>query len=246
MAINDYLLYHTPLHAPSRFIRLIFAEKGIDFNLRSEKFWDENSNFRELSHWRDIPVLQLDDTVVCGAIPIAEYMEEELQGRKIYGDSFSIKAENRRLVEYFIHRFEAEVNKYIVGEKVFKYMMGQPSDTALIQAGRNNKKQHLKYLDTMLQNHMDDGSSNFLHENREVVLNGSTLSAGDFVAGATISVLDYLGEINWLEYPNIADWYSRVKSRPTFQSILEDFIPFVEPSKHYKDLDFMNAIEKNK
>ena len=245
MAINDYILYHAPLNAPSRFIRLIFAEKGIDFNLKFEKFWEKNDAFRALNHSCEVPVLQLDNTVVCGAVPIAEYLEEESQGRKIYGETFSQKCENRRLVEWFIHRFEAEVNNYIVGERVFKYMMGQPTQANRIQVGRTNMRQHLKYLETMLQVHMIDGSPNYLHENREVVLNGTTLSAGDFAAGASISVLDYLDEINWIDYPNIADWYSRVKSRPTFKAILEDFIPFIEPSKHYKDLDFLNLIEKN-
>ena len=57
-------------------------------------------------------------------------------------------------------------------------------------------------------------------------------------AAATLSVLDYLGEISWLDYPAAKDWYSRMKSRPSFRPLLADRVRGLSPVSHYADLDF--------
>ena len=67
---------------------------------------------------------------------------------------------------------------------------------------------------------------------------GERLSYADLAAGATISVLDYLGEIEWNDYPAARDWYTRMKSRPSFRSILADRVRGLSPVSHYADLDF--------
>jgi glutathione S-transferase len=51
-------------------------------------------------------------------------------------------------------------------------------------------------------------------------------------------VVDYLGDVPWREHAEAKDWYARIKSRPSFQSILEDRIPGTPPQKQYANLDF--------
>jgi len=50
--------------------------------------------------------------------------------------------------------------------------------------------------------------------------------------------MDYLGEIDWNEYPQAKDWYQRVKSRPSFRPLLADKVRNLPPVAHYADLDF--------
>ena len=50
--------------------------------------------------------------------------------------------------------------------------------------------------------------------------------------------LDYLNEVPWGDYPLAREWYARMKSRPSFQPLLKDFLPGVPPPIHYTDLDF--------
>ena len=38
--------------------------------------------------------------------------------------------------------------------------------------------------------------------------------------------------------PGLHDWYSKIKSRPAFRSILADLVPGFTPPQHYADLDF--------
>ncbi|TIT58144.1 MAG: glutathione S-transferase family protein, partial [Mesorhizobium sp.] len=53
-----------------------------------------------------------------------------------------------------------------------------------------------------------------------------------------LSVLDYLGEIDWREHPAAREWYTRVKSRPSFRPLLTDRVRGLSPVSHYADLDF--------
>jgi glutathione S-transferase len=57
-------------------------------------------------------------------------------------------------------------------------------------------------------------------------------------AAAALSVLDYLGEVNWGDFPAAKDWYSRVKSRPSFRPLLADRVRGLSPVSTYGDLDF--------
>jgi len=47
-----------------------------------------------------------------------------------------------------------------------------------------------------------------------------------------------LGEVPWNEDEATKNWYARVKSRPSFRTILADTQAGLPPSKTYADLDF--------
>ena len=55
---------------------------------------------------------------------------------------------------------------------------------------------------------------------------------------SAISSLDYLSEVNWVNYEKVKNWYAAIKSRPSFKEILEESIYNIAPAAHYKDLDF--------
>ncbi len=78
---------------------------------------------------------------------------------------------------------------------------------------------------------------NWLCASRDSLV-GSALSYADLAAAASISVLDFLGEIDWEQSPAAKDWYMRIKSRPSFRSLLTDRVRGIVASAHYADLDF--------
>lgn len=77
----------------------------------------------------------------------------------------------------------------------------------------------------------------WLSKNRDW-LAGTSFSIADISASANLSILDYLGEIKWKDFSYAKEWYARVKSRPSFRSVLLDKIPGLLPPKNYSDLDF--------
>jgi glutathione S-transferase len=97
-------------------------------------------------------------------------------------------------------------------------------DSAAIRAARANIRYHLQYIGYLA------GRRNWLA--------GRELSLADFAAAAEISCIDYLGEVPWEADEAAKAWYARVKSRPSFRSLLSDTLRGVPASTHYADLDF--------
>ena len=64
------------------------------------------------------------------------------------------------------------------------------------------------------------------------------IELADLTAAAHISCIDYLGDMPWEKFPEIKHWYSRIKSRPSFRSILTDKIIGIPPRGNYALLDF--------
>ena len=73
---------------------------------------------------------------------------------------------------------------------------------------------------------------------REKWLAGDALSFADLAAGGHFSVLDYLGEVPWEEFPQAKQWYALLKSRPSFRPLLTDRLPGLPPPRLYAELDF--------
>src|SRR3546814_7962093 len=77
----------------------------------------------------------------------------------------------------------------------------------------------------------------FLAEQR-TWLAGDDFGIADIAAGAHLSAVDYLGDVPWDRHPGAQDWHARIKSRPSFRSMLADVFPGVTPPRHYNDPDF--------
>jgi glutathione S-transferase len=69
-------------------------------------------------------------------------------------------------------------------------------------------------------------------------LAGDRLSFADLAAAAHLSSVDYLGDVPWTENEAAKTWYARLKSRPSFRTILAEQMPGLPASAHYADLDF--------
>ena len=67
---------------------------------------------------------------------------------------------------------------------------------------------------------------------------GRELTLADLAVAAHLSAIDYYGEVPWNVFPAVAEWYMRIKSRPSFRSLLSDRVPGQPPVLHYAELDF--------
>ena len=115
------------------------------------------------------------------------------------------RAETRRLVEWFLIKLEHDVTTPLTRERVIKPQMraadgGGAPDSKVLRTARANIRQHLKYLSWLA------GSRPWLA--------GDRLSYADLAAAAAVSLLDYLGEIDWKDSPQAKDWYQRGQVTP--------------------------------
>ncbi len=219
-------LYHHTLSPFSRLARVAMAEKGLSFAPVVEKPWERRPEFLALNPAADVPVLvEEDDTVIAGGWPLIEYLEEAYPTAPLLPPDIADRAEVRRLVAWFLHKFDREVIENLVGEKLTKRISGQGQPFApAIRAGLANIHYHLDYIA-------------FLAE-RRAWLAGPVFSLADLAAAAALSCVDYIDGVPWDDVPETKDWYVRIKSRPSFRQILSDTIPGCPPPRHYADLDF--------
>lgn len=220
------VLYHHWLSPAARFARVLLSEKRIGFDLRLEKEWDRRPAFLALNPAGEVPVLVMDDgKAYSGVMAIAEFLEEIVPEPPLLIGDADERYEARRLVGWFHTKLGSEVTRHLVTEKLFKrfFGMGEP-DSEAIRCAAHNLKIHLKYV-----NHLTE---------RRHYLAGSQFTMADAAAAAHISVADYFGNIHWQDWPQVKDWYVRVKSRRSVRTLLSDRINGLAPSPHYSELDF--------
>jgi glutathione S-transferase len=224
-------LLHFVLDPHGRRFRLSLAEYGVDSTLQEERPWAPSPQVLQLNPAGLTPIYVEDSGVaICGPEAISEYLEETVgKARKLIPGNAIQRAEVRRLVGWFDVKFYAEVTEPVLMEKVIRRFVAGPArasspDMARMRAGLQMLKPHLDYVAA-------------LSEERSW-LAGTELSLADLAAAAHISAIDYLGDIPWADYPVVQSWYQRIKSRPTFRTLLGDTVPGVNPSAHYANLDF--------
>jgi glutathione S-transferase len=110
-------------------------------------------------------------------------------------------------------------------ERVNKKIMAQGyPDSKNVKSGASRIKYHIDYLGWLLD--------------QRRWLAGDVMTLADFTAAAHLSCLDYISDVDWNRSPAVKDWYAKIKSRPSFRTLLADQVPGFPPPAHYADLDF--------
>ncbi len=219
-------LYHYCLCPFSRKVRVVLAEKHLDFQLISEAYWESREDFLALNPAGHVPVMiDTDGSVFSDSMAISEYLDEVRPDPSLIGNSPIERAETRRLCAWFDKQFNDEVTLNLVFEKIVKrHALREGPDSRYVRAGYANINAHMDYVDWLLD------QRNWLA--------GNTFSLPDIAAAAHLSCIDYLGDVPWEKHPVTKDWYARVKSRPSMRPLLAERINGVSPPRHYDDLDF--------
>lgn len=218
-------LYQYPLCPFSRKLRFQCAEKGVEFALVREHPWERRDAFMALNPAGQTPVLVDGTTVLIDSNAIAEYLEETIEKSPLLGSGASERAETRRLTAWFDQKFYGEVVAPLLAERMWKRVITKAApDAGTIRAAQRAGESHLDYLD-------------YLMEGRRW-LSGPAFGLADITAAAQISVADYLGGLDWDGHDESANWYAKIKSRPTFRPLLAERMEGLPPPPHYDKLDF--------
>jgi glutathione S-transferase len=211
-------LTHLVLSPTSRLVRLMLGEKRIacDFPHAEDP----------LAH---LPIFrELDGTVVVGLWAIIDHLENEHPERALLPADARQRAEALRLFDWAMTNFHEEVTKRIVFEKGSQTQTGslsrRPPNMETVRLGRQALKDALPKLGTLAE------TRGFLA--------GRDVSLADLAMAAHLSALDYFGEVPWVEHLAPTEWYTRMKSRPSFRPLLNDLVPGQPPVSHYAELDF--------
>lgn len=218
-------LYHHPLSPFCRKVRLVLAEKRIEVELVEERYWERDADFLRRNPLGQVPVLRMGTRLMADSGAICEYLEETVPQPPLLPQGAEARYEVRRIAAWFDGRFHAEVTAKLMNERVLKKLRGGGvPDSAAVKAGARDVKDHLARMTELLDTRR--------------WLAGPDLTLADFAAAAQLSCLDYVSDVPWDQWGAVRDWYSKIKSRPAFRSLLADQVPGFRPASHYADLDF--------
>lgn len=220
-------LYQFPLCPFSRKVRFALGEKAVAYDLVRENPWERRDEFINLNPGGQTPVLVAAQggAVLIDSDAICEYFEETVERMPLLGAGPVERAETRRLVAWFDQKFYAEVGVLLLQERMFKRIIQRASpDAGLLRQAARNVEMHLDYIE-------------FLLDHRRW-LAGPTFSLADIAAAAHLSVADYLNGVDWKGHAGAKQWYSAIKSRPTFRPLLAERMDALSPPSHYDKLDF--------
>lgn len=220
-------VYHYPICPISRKLRIVLREKGIEFELFVEKYWERRVEFLMMNPRGETPVIKTSDNIIIyGNHAIFAFLDEAFPQSNLIGEDTRKRAEVRKISEWFDEKFYHEVTRYIIMEKIIKPMQRNSSapNSEFVRAAKRNLNHHISYIQHLLD--------------RNAYLAGDKLSMADFSAAAQLSVLDFVADVPWDKSEEMKSWYALIKSRPSFRSILHDIAPGITPPEHYGNPDF--------
>jgi glutathione S-transferase len=211
-------LTHLVFQPASRLVRLIAGEKRLVI--------DPHAADDATAH---LPVfVDLDGTRCEGLWAIVDHLEGNYPEVPLIPEGAAERGETLRWLDWTFAVFGDQVTKRIVYEKANPRFTGAPTrstpDMNVIRGGRQALREMLPALGKTIE---ERGN-----------LAGRLCTMADLALAAHFSALDYFGEVPWDTNAVIREWYTRMKSRPSFRSLLADRVPGQPPMAHYAELDF--------
>lgn len=224
-------LYHAATSTCSQKVRLTLAEKGLAFisrpvNLRTNE--NLSPEYLALNPNGVVPTLVHDGNVILDSSVICEYLDEVFPAPALGpGDPLG-RAHMRKWL-----RFLEEVPTAAIRVPTF-HMALKPFagiDQQTFRAERADIRPLRKHFYRKMgakgfsQDEIDaslDGLDLTLRRMEEALVKGPWLmgerfSLADIVVVPTVDRLDDLGLAQmWSGYPGVADWYARIKARPSY------------------------------
>ena len=178
---------------------------------------------------QSMPVfVEMDGTQAEGVWAILDHLEHNYPDRPLAPADDAARRACLRWVDWAMGPFHEKITQRIVYEKAAPRYTGagysRAPDMNVIRAGREELKTALKAIGMAAET------------NGNLACRETTL--GDLAVAAHLSALDYFGEVPWSDFAAAGEWYVRMKSRPSFRSILSDRVPGQPPVAHYTELDF--------
>src|ERR1700749_1298695 len=211
-------LIHLTLSPASRVARLILGEKRLVFDPVTAE--DAQAHLPAF--------VDLDGARSEGLWAVIDHLEGNYPEHPLVPEDAAQRRDVLRWLDWTMGQMNERVTRKILYEKAAQRFTGAPSigapDMNVIRQGREALRTVLPVIGKAAE------------QNGNLVTRDCTLA--DLAVAAHLSALDYFGEVPWSEFPQAGEWYVRMKSRPSFRSLLADRLPGQPPVMHYAELDF--------
>ena len=242
-------LYHSPGSLYSQMVKLVLVEKNIQWEshlLNLLTFENLQPSYIRLNPQGVVPTLVDDDKVICDSVAIMYYLDRKFPNPKLT----PAESELQKTMHYWIDLHQhLPMGEIVYGNyKGFDGMVLRRSIQIkekhilrLMQANPDLQKEYANKLDSVKElNKTIRDSQKMLHINAQIEptldklecqlkqsewLGDNNYSLADVVWTATLHHLEELDFANlWSQEkrPAIADYWQRLKTRPSFKTVIQN------------------------
>lgn len=204
-------VYGAPLSPFVRKVRLLLAEKGLDYQLEVVAPFHQPDWFFEISPLGRIPGFKDGDLTLADSSVIGQYIEEQYpEASTLYGNTAAEKARIRWLEKYADYELAPLTTFAVFLNRALNPTMGKACNEEAVQKALVEKlPKHFDYLERVL-----DGAD---------YLVGNRLSAADLAFACQLINMQHgresLDAVNW---PGLAALQARLCQRDSIQAVLPD------------------------
>lgn len=204
-------VYGAPLSPFVRKLRLLLAEKGLDYQLQIVAPFNQPDWFFEISPLGRIPGFRDGELSLADSSVIAQYIEEQHpETVALYGHSAAERAQIRWLEKYADYELAPLTTFCVFVNRALNPTMGKPCDEAAVQKAIEDKlPRHFDYLEKTLA-----GNDYFV---------GNRLSMADLAFACQVINMEHgNAQIDAARWPRLAALQARLCQRDSVQAILPD------------------------
>lgn len=204
-------VYGAPLSPFVRKLRLLLAEKGLDYQLQIVAPFNQPDWFFEISPLGRIPGFRDGELSLADSSVIAQYIEEQHpETVALYGHSAAERAQIRWLEKYADYELAPLTTFCVFVNRALNPTMGKPCDEAAVQKAIEDKlPRHFDYLEKTLA-----GNDYFV---------GNRLSMADLAFACQVINMEHgNAQIDAARWPGLAALQARLCQRDSVQAILSD------------------------
>jgi glutathione S-transferase len=214
------IVYGSPFSPFVRKVRIVLAEKGVEYTLDPVNPFAPPPDFEEISPLKRIPALRDTELPEPNTLPdssvIADYLERKFPSPALYpGDNY-LRGRALWFEEYADSIVAVTLGPGLFFERVVKKFMRRECDEGIVTTTLKEKLPPLfDYLEKEI------GSREFLV--------GNAFSIADIAVGTMLVNFEHAGEtIDTSRWPNLARFIAGIHARPSFKSFIEEERPIVE------------------
>ncbi len=203
-------LYGAPLSPFVRKVRLLLAEKGLDYQLEAIVPFGQPAWYREISPLGRIPALRDGDLALADSSVICQYLEDrDPQRDPLCGTGAESRARINWLEKYADYELAPLATFTIFRNRLLKPPMGKACEESGVRRALEEKlPAHFDYL----ENHLD-GRAFFV---------GERLTLADLAIASQLVNLRHAGEdLDAQRWPTLAAHFARTLARPALAEIVQ-------------------------
>ena len=202
-------VYGAPLSPYVRKVRLLLAEKALDYKLEIILPFAQPAWFKDLNPLERIPALKDGELTLADSSVICHYLDEKYpQSSNLLGQTPEQRALVRWLEKYADYELAPLCTFTVFRNRVLKPSMGKPCNEADVQKALHEQlPPHFDYLEKTL------GAAEYLV--------GDSLTLADLALACQLVNMQHGGEqLDAERWPNLSAHYTRITARDSLQALL--------------------------